>query len=111
MRARIDWKYLLGLELPDPGVDVSVLRAFRDRLLAGHQAAIWLEKLLEPCGTRGLLKARGPQRTAATHGLAAIRVLNRLELVAETLRAALNGLATVTPDGRQAIAPAAWYAR
>ena len=44
----------------------------------------------------GLLKARGQQRTASTHVLAAIRVMHRLELVAETLRATLNELATVT---------------
>ena len=41
-----------------------------------------------------LLKARGQQRTDSTHVLAAIRVMNRLELVTETLRATLNDLAT-----------------
>src|SRR6187431_2773025 len=35
VRARIDWKYLLGLELADPGFDHSVLCEFRARLLAG----------------------------------------------------------------------------
>jgi transposase len=35
VRARIDWKYLLSLDLTDPGFDFSVLSAFRDRLLAG----------------------------------------------------------------------------
>jgi len=29
VRARIDWKYLLGLELTDPGFDFSVLSEFR----------------------------------------------------------------------------------
>lgn len=29
VRARIDWKYLLGLELADPGFDFSVLCEFR----------------------------------------------------------------------------------
>src|SRR5262245_49873784 len=29
VRARIDWKYLLGLELTDPGFDYSVLSEFR----------------------------------------------------------------------------------
>jgi transposase len=43
--------------------------------------------------------------------LAAIRVLNRLELVAETLRAALNTLATVASAWLQALAPLEWYAR
>ena len=35
VRARIDWKYLLGLELDDPGFDHSVLCEFRARLLEG----------------------------------------------------------------------------
>jgi len=75
VRARIDWKYLLSLDLTDPGFDFSVLSEFRDRLLA------------------------------------AIRKLNRLELVAETLRAALNELATEAPEWLQALAPLAWYER
>jgi transposase len=111
VRARIDWKYLLGLELTDPGFDFSVLSEFRERLLAGSAEALLLDKLLERCRTLGLLTARGPQRTDSTHVLAAIRVLNRLELVAETLRATLNELATVVPDWLQGMAPVEWYAR
>src|SRR5437868_6960022 len=111
VRARIDWKYLLGLELTDPGFDFSVLSEFRDRLLAGDAAERLLDKLLERCRALGLLTARGQQRTDSTHVLAAIRVLNRLELVAETLRAALNAVATVAPDWLQAITPLAWYER
>jgi transposase len=84
VRARIDWKYLLGLDLTDPGFDFSVLSEFRDRLLAGSAEVLLLDKLLERCRTMGLLKARGQQRTDSTHVLAAIRVMNRLELVAET---------------------------
>jgi transposase len=111
VRARIDWKYLLGLELTDHGFDFSVLSEFRDRLLAGAAEALLLDKLLERCRTLGLLKARGQQRTDSTHVLAAIREMNRLELVAETLRAALNALATVAPAWVQAIAPPVWYER
>jgi transposase len=111
VRARIDWKYLLSLELTDPGFDFSVLSEFRDRLLAGRAEALLLDKLLERCRTMGVLKARGQQRTDSTHVLAAIRVMNRLELVAETLRAALNELATVAPAWLQAMAPLAWYER
>jgi transposase len=111
VRARIDWKYLLGLELTDPGFDFSVLSEFRDRLLAGSAEELLLDKLLERCQALGLLKARGQQRTDSTHVLAAIRVLNRLELVAETLRAALNAVATVAPAWLQAITPLAWYER
>ena len=35
VRARIDWKYLLALDLTDPGFDFSVLSEFRDRLRLG----------------------------------------------------------------------------
>jgi transposase len=111
VRARIDWKYLLSLELTDPGFDFSVLSEFRDRLLAGSAAELLLDKLLERCRALGLLTAREQQRTDSTHVLAASRVLNRLELVAETLRAALNAVATVAPDWLQAITPLAWYER
>jgi transposase len=111
VRARIDWKYLLSLDLTDPGFDFSVLSAFRDRLLAGSAEELLLDKLLERCRALGLLTARGQQRTDSTHVLAAVRVLNRLELVAETLRAALNALATVAPAWLQAMSPLAWYER
>ena len=111
VRARIDWKYRLGLALTDPGFDFSVLSEFRDRLLAGSAETLLVDKLLERCRTMGLLKARGQQRTDSTHVLAAIRVMNRLALVAETLRAALNALATVAPAWLQAMAPLAWYER
>jgi len=111
VRARIEWKYRLSLELTEPGFDFSVLSEFRDRLLAGSAETRLLEKLLERCRTMGLLKARGQQRTDSTHVLAAIRIMNRLELVAETLRAALNALATVAPAWLQAMAPLAWYER
>jgi transposase len=111
VRARIDWKYLLGLELTDPGFDFSVLSEFRDRLLAGSAGELLLDKLLERCRTMGLVKARGQPRTDSTHVLAAIRVLNRLALVAETLRAALNELATVAPAWLQGVAPLVWDER
>src|SRR5207248_10007906 len=84
---------------------------FRARLLAGSAGELLLDKLHERCQALGLLTARGQQRTDSTHVLAAIRVMNRLELVAETLRAALNALATVAPDWLQGLAPLVWYER
>src|SRR4051794_40828265 len=59
VRARIDWKYLLGLELSDPGFDFSVLCEFRDRLLAGGAQERLLERVLEVARELGVLKARG----------------------------------------------------
>lgn len=111
VRARIDWKYLLGLELTDPGFDFSVLCEFRVRLIAEGAEQRLLERLLEGCQAQGLLKARGRQRTDATHVLAAVRELHRLELVGETLRAALNELATVAPTWLSHVVPPEWYTR
>ena len=111
VRGRIDWKYALGLALTDPGFDHTVLSEFRTRLIAGSAELLLLDTLLERLKSEGLVKARGRQRTDSTHVLAAVRTLNRLERVGETLRAALNELAAVAPDWLQAIAPAAWYER
>src|SRR5215207_4481021 len=111
VRARIDWKYVLGLELTDPGFDASVLCEFRTRLVEGGAEERLLHKLLDRCRELGLLKARARQRTDATHVLASIRALNRLELVGETLRAALNELATLAPDWLRGVASEVWYKR
>src|SRR5436305_7923692 len=111
VRGRIDWKYALGLELTDPGFDFSVLCEFRARLVAGGAERHLLEAMLETCKEHGLVKARTKQRTDSTHVLAAIRTLNRLELVGETLRAALNVLATVAPQWLRAWVPPEWFDR
>lgn len=105
VRGRIDWKYLLCLELTDPGFDASVLCEFRARLIAGEAEELLLTKLLSLCQEMGGLKARGRQRTDSTHILAAVRMLNRLERVGETLRAALNEVASGAPDWLRARAP------
>ncbi len=111
VRARIDWKYLLGLDLTDPGFDYSVLSEFRARLLDGEADQVLLDLLLTKLQDLGLFKARGRQRTDSTHVLAAVRKLNPLERVGETLRAALNSLVVVAPEWLQAVAPEAWYER
>lgn len=111
VRARIDWKYLLSLELSDAGFDFSVLSEFRARLIRSGAEERVFEKLLAWSHTAGLVKARGKQRTDSTHVVAAIRLLNRLELVGETLRAALNDLAVLAPDWLRTIAPPEWYDR
>jgi len=111
VRGRIDWKYLLALDLADAGFDFSVLCEFRSRLLQHGATERLLGRLLEAAREGGLLKARGRQRTDSTHVLAAVRTLNRLELVGETLRAALNAIAVAAPDWLRATAPAGWHER
>jgi transposase len=111
VRARIDWKYALGLELTDPGFHFSVLTEFRTRLVAGGAEHRLLDKMLERFKARGLVKARGKQRTDSTHVLAAVHDLHLLELVAETLRAALDDLAAVMPDWLRGVAQPVWFER
>jgi len=98
VRGRIDWKYLLALPLADPGFDSTVLSEFRARLVAGGAERLLLEAVLAVAAKRRLIRSGGRQRTDSTHVLAAVRALNRIECVAETLRHALDVLAAAAPD-------------
>jgi transposase len=111
VRGRIDWKYLLELELTDPGFDYSVLSAYRDRILEGGMERRLLDLLLERLEERGLIRKRGQQCSDSTDVLAAIQELNRLECVGETLRHALNSLAVVVPDWLREYVPQEWFER
>src|SRR5436305_1909708 len=60
VRARIDWKYALCLELDDPGFDYSVLCEFRARLPAVEALRqIWVQQYHAPDDT-GAVRWRGP---------------------------------------------------
>ena len=111
VRSRIDWKYVLRLELTDSGFDASVLREFRARLIAGAADYLLFDMLLVWCRARQLVKARGRQRTDSTHILAAVRALNRIEVVGKTMRHALNTLAVAAPEWLRAVSPPDWRDR
>lgn len=98
VRGRLDWKYSLGLELEDAGFHFSVLSEFRTRLAENKAEQLLLDKMLDHFKAAGLLKVRGHARTDSTHVLASVRKLYKLEMVGETVRAALNGLATAAPE-------------
>src|SRR5262245_2669834 len=89
VRRCMDWKYVLSLELTDPGFDFTLLHNFRDRLLTHKAAQRLLDTFLLACKTRGWIRARGTQRTDSTHILAAVRTLHRFECVLEAMRQAL----------------------
>src|SRR6201986_232314 len=78
VRGRIDWKYTLGLELTDPGFHFSVLAEFRARLVAGKAEHLLLDRMLERFKARGLIRARGKQRTDSTHILAEVDDLHMI---------------------------------
>ncbi len=111
LRARMDWKFLLGLELDDPGFDFSVLSDFRARLIGHGLEEKVLGLVLQRISELGLLRSGGRQRTDSTHVLAAVRTLNRMEFVGETLRAALEALAAAAPDRLSPLVTADWVKR
>lgn len=111
VRSRIDWKYLLRLDLEDQGFDHTVLSEFRTRLESSNAAQLLLDQLLLKLEEKKLLKKRGKQRTDSTHVLANIRKLNRLELVHETVRNTLETLATVAPKWIREHVPPEWIDR
>jgi transposase len=98
VRARLDWKYALSLELSDPGFHYSILSEFRTRLVEQEKSQLLLDEILKIFKDKGWIKGHGQQRTDSTHVLAAVRELDQLEVVGETLRYTLNVLATVAPD-------------
>jgi transposase len=111
VRSRIDWKYALCLELTDAGFDSSVLSEFRSRLVGGSAEDMLLNMLLDKCRERNWLKAKGRQRTDATHVLGWIRATSRLVCAGETLRAALNSLATAAPEWLRQHSQPEWIKR
>lgn len=111
VRSRIDWKYLLGLELTDPGFDPSVLSEFRTRVVTGGAEELFLERVLELCRAHRWLAAGGRQRTDSTHVLAAVRILNHLGCARQALRLALNTLAEVAPAWLRTWVPPEWVER
>lgn len=97
VRSRIDWKYALHLPLSHPGFDASVLCEFRQRLVTHHAERRVFDAFLRRLKERGFLKGRAVQRTGSLAIIAAVRELNLLELVIETLRLALEAIAQHDP--------------
>lgn len=111
VRGRIEWKYMLGLELSDSGFDYSILSEFRSRLISGGREMQLLDTLLTLCGDKGWIKKTGKCRTDSTHILAAIRKMNHLECVGETLRHTLESLAVLCPDWLRLQVEDDWFER
>jgi hypothetical protein len=108
---RISWKYALGLELEHPGFDHSVLSEFRARLAEPGRANAALEVMLARLKDADLVKAGGSQRTDSSHVIACVRRLNRIETCGESLRAALEEIAAVSPGFVVALLKPGWDAR
>jgi transposase len=112
VRTRVDWQYLLGLPLDDPGFDDSVLAEFRGKVAEAGLEQVVLDALLAKLAADGLIRAGGKQRTDSTHVVAAVAALSRLELAGESVRAAVEALAAAAPAWlEQRICVADWARR
>jgi transposase len=111
VRDKISWKYALGLGLADAGFDYTILTEFRTRLVDHGLEARVLDLLVARLVDKGLLKSRGKQRTDSTHIIAAVRQLNQIELIGETVRACVEALAVADGDWVMARLDAGWQRR
>jgi hypothetical protein len=108
---RISWKYVLGWELDATGFDASVLSEFRDRLAAPGRADGLLDLVLDRLKAAGLVRSGQRMRTDSTHVIAAVRVLNRIEHCGESLRAAAEEIARISPEWIVPLLDEGWYRR
>ena len=108
MRVRLDWKYALHQTVDYAGFNFSVLSEYRARLVEHKAERRVFETALDQLKGLGMLKARGRQRTDSLAVLTRVRTLNRIELVVETLRLALEALLAVEVDWTRATLPPTW---
>lgn len=97
VRDKLSWAYALGLGLEDAGFDFSVLSQFRTRIAEHQLEEKVLDLLLAKLKEMGLVGAGGKQRTDSTSVIAAVRDVNRLELVGESVRALVEALSAAAP--------------
>jgi IS5 family transposase len=96
VRCRIDFKYAMAMALDDPAFHHSVLADFRDRLAEDDRADRLLDLAPARLKEAGLVRQRhAAHRLPARPGCRARP--DRLELITEAVRAALEEAAGVSP--------------
>ena len=108
VRLRVDVKYALHLPLDYAGFDFSVLSEFRDRVIRHGAEARLFDAVLAQLQALGVFKQRGRQRTDSLAVLTKVRNLNRIEMVVETLRVALQALLKADGNWTRATVPPTW---
>jgi transposase len=111
VRRCLDWTAGLRRARTAPGCDASVRSACRPRWRAGAAEYRRVDPWLNGGRDRPWGTARGRQRTDATHLRAAVRALNRIEVVGEPLRHALHRRAVGVPAWGRPGSPPDWQAR
>ena len=106
---RIDWKYALHLPLTYTGFHFTDLAAFRLRLLTHGEERLLFDQLLVRLKALGVFQKRGKMRTDSTHILGVVERLSQLELVAESLRMAVEAVSAEAAQWAQQALPETFW--
>ncbi len=109
VRSRMDLKYALHLPMNYPGLEAKALCGFRQRLLHNQGGMYAFQELV----CRLSEYVNNPEKAHADTGkvLTAICTLNRIEMVVETMRNAVEALAASHTEWLRSIALPHWYSR
>jgi transposase len=94
VKYHLGWKLALNLKLGDQGFHPTTLVHFRERLIENGKSDLVMRTVLAALQKEGFVSKRSKQRLDSTHVLAAVASLSALECVRETLRLALEELAS-----------------
>ena len=105
LRYHAGWNFALNRQLGDPLFHPTTLTRFRDRLEEHDLAAVGFKAILDGLIDAGLVKRRTNQRMDSTHVLGLVSRMSRVECVRESLRLALQEIASAVPLAQ---CPADW---
>src|SRR5579859_5889418 len=111
VRSRIDWKYLLSLDLADPGFNAALLSYFTANLNPQTLEQHFLDALLTACQLRNLPGGSRRRGLESRRLITEARFVNRLDRISETFRGALRAVTLASPDWIAGWAPVEWHLR
>lgn len=107
----LGWKRALHRDLDAAAYDPSLLTYFRERLLEHEQGRLVFDTILDGLCAAGLVAKRARQRLDSTHVLGVVRQMSSLECVRETLRLALETLASEVVEAPRPALWTSWWER
>jgi transposase len=111
LRTRVDLKYALHLPMNYPAPPPNVLCECRQQLRADSARRQAFQILLDGIAGFGLLRSDRQRPSSALEVIDEVCTSNRLDMVAEAMLQALEGMATTNAEWLRQIARPHWYMR
>jgi len=92
------WRIALGIKPGYAGFHPTVLVKFRRRLLIAQKERLAFDVVLQEAREQGLLKGHQQVRIDATHLLANVALLSRVDMISETIRLVVTELFRCCPQ-------------